>query len=616
MDSFYGGKQGISFIIKDSFKTIAEMNQHFADSSYTKTWYGEYCIIDTVTKNDIDNGKVFRRTAYKGKETIKTKDTQYAEYIGQIIGPAGGIPNIEFEDINTLKNNFDNLATSIDTSTPAGNIYYKNATASYTQTVTKGEGAEDKYSDNLYITDESVIASNNVIYKSGKDYTAAETPAFKYGFYTFQPKVSGTNSNSIIPTATIGIGFEIPYVDFDTPIMNMLPYNASASVTVNSPENNKFLYQHTFNLPGGAPGYHFANVRPMQTDIRAGDYEKKIVAGDSGKTFYFEQKINNVIDTVSGVIQNNLQFIKMSSSEEMLFVGGQILKGYFENQTSSQAQMYLFPMPNIYPIDKVDYVPNRSGGNDYISPASQYKITNFDTTTILVCQIEYPSTGTNLWNISDDWFYLAGIPGIKKTVPLYDYDINQYKLYVEYDGWKGPIYIQNENDDSYAIEGGYYVGLIGPTKLGLWVTHLYGTLTRTETDISTVESPDYTYDITITPASHIILEEGGTVQGNLGILNTNEITIPAGWELPEGFKANENHFYIWDVDFDNSTAETVSGTWKPMSVSANDGQASIDTSDNIQNYIKILGANQPAILFAQTQPNNTTPAQFEAAPWK
>ena len=86
--------------------------------------------------------------------------------------------------------------------------------------------------------------------------------------------------------------------------------------------------------------------------------------------------------------------------------------------------------------------------------------------------------------------------------------------------------------------------------------------------------------------------------------------------MPEGFKANENHFYIWDVDFDNSTAETVSGTWKPMSVSANDGQASIDTSDNIQNYIKILGANQPAILFAQTQPNNTTPAQFEAAPWK
>jgi len=36
MDSFYGGKQGISFIIKERFKTIDEMNNTFSDPNYEK----------------------------------------------------------------------------------------------------------------------------------------------------------------------------------------------------------------------------------------------------------------------------------------------------------------------------------------------------------------------------------------------------------------------------------------------------------------------------------------------------------------------------------------------------------------------------------------------------
>lgn len=51
--------------------------------------YGEYVIIDTLDKNDKDNGKVYRR----GMD-YSTAPLYGAEYIGQIVGPQGAISDI------------------------------------------------------------------------------------------------------------------------------------------------------------------------------------------------------------------------------------------------------------------------------------------------------------------------------------------------------------------------------------------------------------------------------------------------------------------------------------------------------------------------------------------
>ena len=62
MDSLYGGHQGISFVLKASYQSVAQMISAFKNgANYKSVWYGEYCLIDTPNKNDADNGKIYRR---------------------------------------------------------------------------------------------------------------------------------------------------------------------------------------------------------------------------------------------------------------------------------------------------------------------------------------------------------------------------------------------------------------------------------------------------------------------------------------------------------------------------------------------------------------------------
>ena len=249
MDSFYGGKQGISFVIKDNFDSIAAMDTKFADSSYEKTWYGEHCIINTTNRNSSDNGKIFRRTAYHANSE---GGSHYAEYIGQIVGPAGGIPNIEINNLDGLKNAFNNLDIS-----NGNTIYYKNSSSGrYTTTYP----AITTPADQLSIIQDTATVS--AIYKSGASYAANTTPAFKYGFYTFQ---SGEDNQGL---ATLGIGFEIPYVDFDTPSVSMIPQDSTPAVVASHPNaNNPFLWHYDFQIPGGKPGPYMYDIQTVQVKL-------------------------------------------------------------------------------------------------------------------------------------------------------------------------------------------------------------------------------------------------------------------------------------------------------------------------------------------------------------
>lgn len=95
MDSLYGGKQGISFVIKASFESVEKMKNAFArGGSYTDVWWNEYCLIDTRNKNDKDNGKIFRRGL-----DYQNPSTRGAIYIGQIVGPSSGTPYFQMNTI-------------------------------------------------------------------------------------------------------------------------------------------------------------------------------------------------------------------------------------------------------------------------------------------------------------------------------------------------------------------------------------------------------------------------------------------------------------------------------------------------------------------------------------
>ena len=132
--SFYGGRRGASFVIVKRYRVIYPDDQRIDSmiridleldegaeiteeqrtqwlseycmvycfkqaGAYKTVNYDEYVIIDTVNKNDKDNGKIYRR----GYEY--NNDMGGAIYIGQIVGPAGMAPHVEMttiEEVNKL----------------------------------------------------------------------------------------------------------------------------------------------------------------------------------------------------------------------------------------------------------------------------------------------------------------------------------------------------------------------------------------------------------------------------------------------------------------------------------------------------------------------------------
>ena len=139
LESFYGGKPGISPVIKASFKFINTedpayqaalinnggdaaalkeytMDECFKNIDYTDVWYGELCIIDTENKMNPNNGKLYRRTLKRSENgSLNSGNTTYAEYIGQIVGPSGGIPNLDLGSLNTERQKAVGIEKTYDT---------------------------------------------------------------------------------------------------------------------------------------------------------------------------------------------------------------------------------------------------------------------------------------------------------------------------------------------------------------------------------------------------------------------------------------------------------------------------------------------------------------------
>lgn len=139
--SFYGGKRGTSFVIVKNYPDIASMVRDFSQGgNFLDVKYDEYVIINTINKNNGDNGKIFRRgydynserkisgyRVYKNGQEIIGGDAQDyqgaiytfkedipaggAVYVGTIVGPAGRSPHLKilsYDDIQTIQEGFQN----------------------------------------------------------------------------------------------------------------------------------------------------------------------------------------------------------------------------------------------------------------------------------------------------------------------------------------------------------------------------------------------------------------------------------------------------------------------------------------------------------------------------
>lgn len=122
-NSFYGGRRGASFVIVKRYKTIKDMTKDFSKgANFTQVNFDEYVIIDALKKNDLDNGKIFRRgydfdsdrliyynTEGEGQNLPEGVDHRTyqteaygAEYIGTISGPAGQSPVLKMTDLGHI----------------------------------------------------------------------------------------------------------------------------------------------------------------------------------------------------------------------------------------------------------------------------------------------------------------------------------------------------------------------------------------------------------------------------------------------------------------------------------------------------------------------------------
>ncbi len=306
MDSLYGGRPGAPFVLKASFKTIDEMKREFGKGpAYTGVWYNEYCIIDTVNKDNRDNGKVYQRTPDYSNEMSG------ARYIGQIVGPQAGSPELSLTSLVGLE---EYKKTRLEDGEVRTWVYDDGTGSLSWWTDTSNDPDVEK--KDVYIN--SLTADSGLV--SGKDKDSID-----YAWITTRKA-----DNSIAETK---VGLQIPYPEIEVSSELVSPYAGKQVMEdVSEKDDGKrvhpFYYQWKLNIPEGKKGDSVQN-------IRIGIYKSKEDESSS--------------DTVDGV---PITEIKNPSNEEELYfynsageksdgvvgvVGGRYWLGDWYNYDKSEA---------------------------------------------------------------------------------------------------------------------------------------------------------------------------------------------------------------------------------------------------------------------------------------
>ena len=227
MYSFYGGQPGSSFIIITTYRSIADMIAKFKlGSEYTAVHFDQHVMINTVNKNDPDNGKIYRR----GYDF--NNDMGGAEFVGTIVGPAGHAPMIQ-------------LATIAEVRRKAAEEGYEERRSSGSYSVTGANLVPGKTTDNTF-----------------NDAITWECCSIR-------------NENDEDTTAYIG--FTFPYTVIDVEASTVQPYIGGRYADVSGAYRNDD-YMHPFyekwhlDIPKGVKGDAFKNLKVQIADMTIEPY--------------------------------------------------------------------------------------------------------------------------------------------------------------------------------------------------------------------------------------------------------------------------------------------------------------------------------------------------------
>lgn len=228
MYSFYGGQPGSSFIIITTYRSIADMVTNFKlGSEYTAVHFDQHVMINTVNKNDPDNGKIYRR----GYDF--NNDMGGAEFVGTIVGPAGHAPMVQLTTIAEVRRK------------------------------AAEEGYEERRSSGSY----SVTGANLV---PGKKTDGTFNDAITWECCSIR------NENDEDTTAYVG--FTFPYTVIDVEASTVQPYIGGRYADVSGAYRNDD-YMHPFyekwhlDIPKGVKGDAFKNLKVQIADMTIEPYD-------------------------------------------------------------------------------------------------------------------------------------------------------------------------------------------------------------------------------------------------------------------------------------------------------------------------------------------------------
>lgn len=247
-DSFYGGKPGRDFIIKDRFGSIEDMIKAFQlGPEYTNVWFDEVVIIDTYNKNDLDNGKVYRR----GFDY--TNNMGGALYVGQIVGPRSGTPYMHMVTLDEAKEH------STET---LGEFEYRQYPTGM------GEDGHYKYS-----TDPGEEGKPIDIFEFSTDHDASLVPGKKDdGSFNDAIRWTWVNIRKDDDEAgtVVYVGWEIPYLVMEYEEHTVSQYdengdfiNHSSTVDRVDEKDHPYYEKWDFGIPKGIKGDALRNLRVM-----------------------------------------------------------------------------------------------------------------------------------------------------------------------------------------------------------------------------------------------------------------------------------------------------------------------------------------------------------------
>ena len=444
MDSIYGGLPGQSFVLKDRFPSVEEMVSAFQKGSdYKKTWYGEYCIIDSPNKNHKDNGKIFRR-GYNNLDQIDNVYGGGAIYVGRIVGPSAGTPYFEVMSV-------DELAKSSTTAK-------KNAeTDEYSYYRAMG----DKSGADIIIN--GAKENNTDLMVPGKDKDGKYHDTIRWGWYNIRKdqdtnldETHGLADNNNDSESWFRIGFEFPYTTNTMQSVSVEQYDdngnyvqdASRVVELMPDDGKPHTYHHdySFLIPKGIRGDSIAGMQVVDAsfveshDVYEWNLDTNFEYVPSGS---LNTRLHKVDDTWENIESHESRVLRKRASAQKLSLGQGVLSGmngqnkilvyqvstFGRKKEGESYWIFISPYENIqsmHVVDNARYManPNHPWSDGYYQDYSYDSSTNADNDTLLLY-----STGKSAPVVFPHIFRRISKSGIKfYNTPVQDAEVGNSGL--------------------------------------------------------------------------------------------------------------------------------------------------------------------------------------------